>query len=585
MADENEDMKAKPLGTEDNGNAGGGGGTSGGKKTGRKNYIICIGIGEYENPKLSLGTCCVNDCKDLMKLLKEDYSFETVRGSYDKNANKINDDELVLLNEEATLDNIEDLFKKLAYHPDFKRPRSGEDLPAHNLIIYYSGHGTTLKNDDGKEFFYWVPYDYTEDIQQPDPYGLYSVFFNLIQSLNNIRYHSLIIISDACHSAATFELTSWFTAPGNVKPGSDPENERSLWAICSSAANQLSYVDDNHSFFTKRFLYELESNQEERIDIERLGLNLKELLIKSEQRVFPGRLNLIQNNTGSFYFICNENKRKKQEVFERRQRLKDDVYKLNFKKHREEVEDWRRRLDEENRIGAMRYFVCISAGPDYALKMAHYHIARSAFFPVSYPSTQRKPCLLNMQENLSPSEEFVMGLLCKELQLPLTFDKAEFNKSIGEKLKTASVILEILIDPESITPGDKDKYVKKFYEVLSGISLSQDVLHPFCILFIDSDGTDYSSIAGSFPGGEVVKFISPTVTDVDAYDLTRWTNDVRGSSEEQRLKYDKLFKEVIECVKSQCFPSKQSKYPPGKFIQALCEKSGCPDLVLNILNF
>ena len=36
MADENEDMKAKPLGTEDNGNAGGGGGTSGGKKTGRK---------------------------------------------------------------------------------------------------------------------------------------------------------------------------------------------------------------------------------------------------------------------------------------------------------------------------------------------------------------------------------------------------------------------------------------------------------------------------------------------------------------------------------------------------------------------
>ncbi len=544
----------------------------------RKNYLICVGVGAYKNTDLNLGTCCANDCNGLIKILTSDYSFETVTGTYDSGGNKINDDPLVLLNERATRSAIENLFDSLCYHPDFQI--LPDDLPAHNLIIYYSGHGSTVKKS-GKDFFYWVPHDYDGSVAQPDSKRLYSLFFNLVNSILDIRYHSLIIISDSCHSAATFELTNWFTPSLQATPGTDPKAEQSLWAICSSASNQLSYADGEYSFFTRHLLDALENNLEPELNIETLGIELKEMLLLSNQRVFPGRLGLIPNNTGNFYFTGNATKKEKLNKKERWKKLQDDLYKLNYKDQKDKLEDWRRRLDKV----AQRFFICISAVPDYGLKLAHHHIARSQFFPVKYASNQKSPCLLNTHQSLAATDDFVMNLLCKELDLVPTIDKDNLNKQIQNKLQTAPVILEMIIDPESITVSMKKQLVKKIHDVLSGFLLPVENGFPFFILLIDSDGTDYNGVVGELPAKEVVKFVMPPVTDVDDWVLKRWLNEVRGVSDEQKEQYDKLFENILDNIRTEYLPSEQSTYPPGKFIQALCEESGCSGLAVQILNF
>lgn len=566
----------------------------------RGNYLICIGIGKYEMKELNtLGDTCKYDCEDLRSVLESDFDFEPVKGVYDWRGNKINDDEQHLIDEKATKGNIENLFANLAYHPDF---RNKPGLPAHNLVIYYSGHGETVGTDN-LDLFYFVPHEYDGPLGPSDPNKLYSVYFGLIPKIKNIRFHSLVLIIDACRSAATFNLTDWFKTPLSTNTG----NERCAWALCSSAKNEDSFLirGERNSFFTKNLLAKLKHPEKIDIKLELLGADLKSELRSLDQTVFSNRLLLIPDNAGDFNFCGNDDRRKKLFSYTRKERLKKDIYRINYSDQRTSIQQWYNFLKTSTSTNP--YLLFLSTAPQYGLKLARRQICVSNSFPVkNFVIYQDEPIKLHTIKELKADKflvlDIISGFLDKKandcgysMQMAaLALEKDE--KTRFEKIKEAlierllkmldknPVILEFVIDHETIVPEIKDEFFTILHSVLNALELKVKVKHPFCVLVLDADGSDYKKMEAKFTGNTIQYYIMPPVLDVDHQVIDDWYNEVvRDMDHIELQRYDELFLEIIDAMRVEYLGN--GSCPPGKFIEALCEKSGCRELAFEILNF
>ncbi|RYZ55200.1 MAG: caspase family protein [Sphingobacteriales bacterium] len=571
MADENE-IKSKGRGSEEEKESDANG------KGERKNFIICVGIGEYENPALSLGPCCKNDCEEVAKVLIEDYDFEVPSDFYKKKGVLEKEGRLELFDADATLPAIRSLFANLSYHDLFRKAEEGEDLPLHNLIVYYSGHGVAHK--DGDETFFWAPSDYDGNLDNPDTNLLYSVFYELNRSFRNIRYHNLIIISDACQSASSLKHTNWFP---QLTKSDRPEKERLLFSICSSATNQRSYAGSSHSVFTEQLLQELNRNERNELDVELMALNLKTHFAATQQRVYYGRLLDIPDNAGGFSFVANDTKRTKLQNKERLKRLKKHVLLLNYTKQREWLMTERVMKADEKEGGGIKYFFCFSADYNDGISLAFHHVVKSKGFPEVYKKAPKSPQQLDSYA-FEGTENYVIGWLCQHLQMPLATDKAQFCRQMEGQLGVAPVILEIFIDNENIVPEEKKEFVQRLYRLLSELEFTTKVKDLF-VLVIDNHWTDYSQLLVDPHAGSISCFVMPKVQPLSAEALSDWETEITSIYDQAEIdEHDRLFRKMMECVKSKCF-SDESEAPPGKLIQLLYEECKDNEGHLIYLNF
>lgn len=609
MPDDKDKLIAKPLAMRDEeDDEPAGPQTPGGE---RKNYFIGIGIGQYQSTKINdLSPYCENDCTDLMKLLMDEYSFESVKGVYKKNGKnveKINDNEQVLFNEAATVNNIRALFDQLPDHPDFTL--TAANAPEHNLLIFYSGHGEIIKDREGVDTFYWVPSDYEND---GDARRLFDVFKFLEDLRKYTRFHSLVLVTDACHSAGTFDLAGRVITQRNIKPGARAEEYRSAWALCSSADDQESFATegDRNSEFTKHILYELQKSQEIKLRISTLCDRLDDGFDGTLMHPFTGRLDLVASNTGVFCFNGNEKKQQKIEAKERGNRLKKDFMFLNYNMQAAHLSGDQAYNGALNNPNVNRYLMFFCAEEKYGLMMARRLLCGSSYFPVKQTFKSEEPgrvsqadkppqehCYLNelpgFKENMDINT--VVKIVCNVInlekeqtdkessrgavKLPVE-NEEDFRNQIVKRLRIGPVFAEFRI--MSGLPDDKalKAFLKNLHDLLAGLEFEEEPLHRFCILILDQNKSDYNAMIKEFQKSEVVTYVMPSITGLKLTELDFWY--LRAGMDDQES-YNKLFKDKFDTVKTTALD--EGEYPPGLFIKTFCNESGCCELALELLNF
>jgi hypothetical protein len=192
-------------------------------------YVITIGVNAYENPNLKLGFA-VKDAQDLSEALRriEGYEVVSVPLVSVENASKL---------DQATKANIQDVLTLLDGTGEARRDRLKNVIgpvadrlqkvtPDDLVILGFSGHGYT----DLQGRFYLLPSDSGVDSTITD--AKLAKFISrdeLSQWLRDVDAGQLVIIIDACHSAAS--------VPEGFKPG--PMGDRGLGQLAYDKGMQI----------------------------------------------------------------------------------------------------------------------------------------------------------------------------------------------------------------------------------------------------------------------------------------------------------------------------------------------------------
>jgi hypothetical protein len=335
-----------------------------------------------------------------------------------------------------------------------------------------------------------------------------------------------------------------------------------------------------------------------------MGAELKELNRNRDQTVFSNRLMLIPDNSGDFYFIGNDKREGKQLVLDRKKYLEKHVYRMNYKPQRSSIKNWFSCFQNLATMWANPYLFFLSTTPQYGLKLAHRQICVSNSFPVKdyIKYSEEEPYKLNAFKNLNADKfsvlEIISGFVDRKAgqsgggmpMTPVTNDAVLFQKKealIGKLLKMLNagpVILKLSIEPQQLDPKLKEEFLKALHGLLAELELKEQVKHPFCVLVLDADGADYELIAKQFVNGTLQHYIMPKVLDIDNEAFDEWYEDVvRDMDIRESENYNRLFKEIIEAMRKEFLSN--GSCPPGQFIEAFFEKSGCKELAYKILNF
>ncbi|MGI0063347.1 MAG: tetratricopeptide repeat protein [Nitrosopumilaceae archaeon] len=196
-----------------------------------KSHAIVIGISNYQEEELRLKNP-INDAKEMAKILKEKYGFDSVKLIVDKEAAKQKLDEIFI-------DYI----------------RSDDITEKDRLLVYYSGHGDIRSSEDheGRAFeeSYLIPYDAKG--------GVYSSYVNMNSVTNNCllcKAKHVLLIFDSCYSGTAFI--------GPKGPGKKPKKitdeylrriikKRTIQALAATDKVQValdSGLTSNHGAFT-----------------------------------------------------------------------------------------------------------------------------------------------------------------------------------------------------------------------------------------------------------------------------------------------------------------------------------------------
>lgn len=222
-----------------------------------ENHLIIIGIDEYQHENQLEG--CVNDVISFKNVLLEKYFFE------EKNV-------IELFDAEATYDKITRVLKLKTEILDKNS----------NLIIYFSGHGNILK-ENNKEIGYWL----TVDSAANKPGIKNREILNIISD-SNAKH--IVIIADCCY-AMSLLLTK------NAKSSSiDLDSYNSRWMLASGREITYDGSKNENSLFCEAIINCL-ANAEEHVGIG--------TLIEYVKRAFKG--NIFQKPQGYPLLITNHN--------------------------------------------------------------------------------------------------------------------------------------------------------------------------------------------------------------------------------------------------------------------------------------
>ncbi|MEL6251598.1 MAG: SUMF1/EgtB/PvdO family nonheme iron enzyme [Bacteroidota bacterium] len=240
----------------------------------RDNYLFVIGINEYQNCT-PLGNA-VNDAQSFAKVLNEKYRFKK-------------EHTFSLINEQATIHNIDDTFKELK-----SKIRTETD----NLIIFFCGHGYY---DEEWDTAYWVPVEARAD----RALGEYFSHEDLMKRINRIETHHTVVIADSCYSGAAFVSQKRSHDPNSQVFAKEP----SRWMLASGRNEPVNDGAINqNSPFTKELLDILERESNAGIRMGTLVERLKTRVNHNYDQTPIGQpLKDVGDKGGEFIFFPRDN--------------------------------------------------------------------------------------------------------------------------------------------------------------------------------------------------------------------------------------------------------------------------------------
>jgi len=205
-------------------------------------HALIIGINSYANLpsqlQLKFGVADANAVRDM---LVQNYGFNS-------------SDVVVLTNEKATLDNIRLELSKLASSKTIK--------PDDRILVYFSGHGQTVKLATGGEMGFLIPSDAKVDLNDPSDVGPYLGTCLPMQQLWDYLSSSpakhACVICDACFSgmmasSRSLTLSSATVAANLARPA------RQVLTAGSVGQETFEQPQLGHGVFTYKLLEELKA--------------------------------------------------------------------------------------------------------------------------------------------------------------------------------------------------------------------------------------------------------------------------------------------------------------------------------------
>ena len=248
-----------------------------------KSYAIIIGIDDYQN--ISNLDYAVNDAESVKEMLINQFSYkeENVKLLINENANKINI--------EQTLSDISLL--------------AGEN---DRILVFFAGHGETMKLPDGGEMGYLIPVDGRQE-------NLYAsaIPMNDLKDLSHMsKAKHMLFLVDACYGGLAAVGTR------GLEPAKTPNylekitNIKSRQIITAGGSDEkvIEKPEWGHSAYTMNLLRALkdglaDTNGDGYITAGELGLYLNEkVTIDSENQQTPQSRRLTSHE-GEFIFFTN----------------------------------------------------------------------------------------------------------------------------------------------------------------------------------------------------------------------------------------------------------------------------------------
>ena len=201
-------------------------------------HVLIVGIDKYKNLPKSELKYCVNDAKEFRDVLVDYYGFAAT-------------DVTVLTDDQATLANIRSALSDLA---DPSKVKSDD-----RVLVYFSGHGQTVRDSSGADQGYLIPSDAQVDIDNPKPDGFKATCLAMQEvwdKLDPSPAKHIAVIADACFSGlltksralgpTDYSLSAYLTMPARQ-------------AICAGGRGQKTWETDKyrHGIFTYELLQEL----------------------------------------------------------------------------------------------------------------------------------------------------------------------------------------------------------------------------------------------------------------------------------------------------------------------------------------
>jgi Caspase domain len=176
---------------------------------GKENYIIAIGVDEYEDSYFTELKSCKRDINNFTKVLVDYYQcFKW------KNIKKLPD-------AQATKENILNEIQNFSLR---------EKASEWNLIIYFAGHGDFEKKRKGEGIGYWIPFDAKYGKLQT-----YVSFEEVKSAISHSDVHHILIICDSCHAGSLF---SYYRADNSFVPKN--YKIKSRWGLTSGRKERVT---------------------------------------------------------------------------------------------------------------------------------------------------------------------------------------------------------------------------------------------------------------------------------------------------------------------------------------------------------
>lgn len=202
---------------------------------------LIIGVNNYGGAFHPL-RFAVNDAKEVGRVLEDCYGFAPQNVTY-------------LLDDKATPTAIRRAIARLA---DPKNVSVNDQI-----LIYFSGHGHTVRTDDGKEFTFLVPFGLQAekgDLNNP------SIFLSEAISVRDIwgwlapcRAKHVLLIADACFSGALTESRSAEVVSEGVIGQYLRRPARQIITAGTADQQSVEMSELGHGVFTSKLLEELEA--------------------------------------------------------------------------------------------------------------------------------------------------------------------------------------------------------------------------------------------------------------------------------------------------------------------------------------
>lgn len=249
----------------------------------RKLYALCIGINDYSFPDIPDLAYAENDASEVAKILESDYGFDKVT---------------LLVGKDATRENIINALADLQDSSKVKK----ED----GVVIYFSGHGVTVKVNNGEQG-YLLPIDAKvklKNINNPAPYRRSALRMDSLKDdADAIPARHVLFLVDACYSG--------YMSSKAVSAAPEIENALSYDArqVITAGTHGEQAVEHHawkHGAFTYKLLEKL-SHEKKPVSASALGIWLKksvprEVAARTPEFKLSPQVKYL-SGSGDFYFI------------------------------------------------------------------------------------------------------------------------------------------------------------------------------------------------------------------------------------------------------------------------------------------